>query len=65
VDLPFELPGFVVEEITHIENQLQVKARASLPGTVCPTCHHPSDRVHSYYDRFPRDLPVSDQSVQL
>jgi transposase len=65
VDIPFELPGFVVEKVNRIENQIQVKARASLPRTVCPTCHHASDRVHSYYDRIPRDLPVSDQSVQL
>jgi hypothetical protein len=39
--------------------------RANAIDAVCPTCQQSSDRVHSYYDRFPRDLPVSDHPVQL
>ncbi len=31
----------------------------------CPVCHTPSNRVHSYYWRIPRDLPWAGWSVRL
>jgi transposase len=63
--LPFFLPGFAVEHITVSETGLTITARRSLASAICPSCQQTSQRVHSYYTRFPQDLPVSGRSVQL
>lgn len=40
-------------------------AAAIAASAICPACGHESDRVHSYYTRTPRDLPITGQTVRL
>lgn len=63
--LPFFLPGFEVQEIAGTEAEITVTACATSKTAVCPTCQHPSSRLHSFYTRAPADLPVSGQAVRL
>jgi transposase len=63
--LPFSLPGFEIQEIHRIETTVIITVRALSPTTACPRCQHVSQRVHRYYTRSPRDLPVSGQAVHL
>jgi len=63
--LPFTFPGFAIRQITASETILTITASASSPTGSCPSCHHVSPRVHSYYTRSPRDLPISGRIVQL
>ncbi len=63
--LPFSLPGFEVTEVISTAEQLIICATSQSVQAECPACHEPSQRVHSYYQRSPRDLPVSGQAVQL
>ncbi|MCC7164729.1 MAG: ISL3 family transposase [Anaerolineae bacterium] len=34
-------------------------------AATCPLCKHKSDRIHSYYQRTLKDLPMADHTVQL
>jgi transposase len=63
--LPFRLPGFVVDHVTSTETVLMIDAQATSPMAQCPHCQRPSGRIHSYYTRSPRDLPLSEYAVQL
>ena len=63
--VPFSLPGFEVTEVISTPEKLIVCASSQSAQAVCPACHHLSKRVHSYYQRSPRDLPVSGRTVQL
>lgn len=63
--LPFTFAGFEIQHIVSRENLLTITARALTPTSVCPSCHQVSAHVHSYYTRFPQDLPISGQQVQL
>src|SRR6266567_767931 len=63
--LPFSLPGFEIHQVVSALAKLSITAAASSPTAVCPACQQASHRVHSYYVRSPRDLPVSGQPVQL
>ena len=63
--IPFSLPGFEVTEVTSTQEQVLICAASQAVQTECPTCNEVSQRVHSYYLRSPRDLPVSGQAVQL
>jgi transposase len=63
--LPFSLPGFEIQQIQQIETTVIIQARALSPTAACPRCQRVSQRVHSYYTRSPRDLPVSGQAVHL
>ncbi len=63
--LPFSLPGFEVTEVNSTAEQLIICATSQSVQAECPACHEASQRVHSYYQRSPRDLPVSGQVVQL
>src|SRR5438874_1676360 len=63
--LPFSLPGFAIREVSLIGTRLCISASSTSPTAACPTCHQPSQRLHSYYLRSPLDLPVSGQTVQL
>ena len=42
-----------------------IKAHTHRREAKCPTCDTDSARVHSYYQRTPRDLPVSECRVHL
>jgi transposase len=63
--IPFSLPGFEVTEVISTKERLIICATSQSVQAECPACHEDSQRVHSYYQRSPRDLPVSSQAVQL
>ncbi len=63
--IPFSLPGFEVTEVISTKENLIVCASSLRTDAECPACHAVSQRIHSYYQRTPRDLPVSGQTVQL
>ncbi|MFL5692821.1 MAG: ISL3 family transposase [Ktedonobacteraceae bacterium] len=63
--LPFSLPGFEIQEVSVVGTRMCISASSTSPTAACPTCHQPSQRLHSYYLRSPLDLPVSGQAVQL
>ena len=63
--IPFALPGFAVTEVISTEEKLTICATSQALQARCPTCQQTSSRVHSYYQRSPRDLPISGQAVQL
>jgi transposase len=63
--LPFQLPGFVVTQITNGESGVIVYAVAQQARASCPHCQHPSCSIHSYYSRSPQDLPISGRMVRL
>jgi len=62
---PFTLLGCSPTAIERTGDGLHVHATGSAPDAICPSCSARSDRVHSYYQRSPADLPISDQSVRL
>src|SRR5438874_1308210 len=57
--------GFTVIDLQMMSDSLTITAQSSTTGAVCPRCGQVSSRVHSYYTRAPRDLPLSDQRVRL
>ena len=63
--LPFSLPGFTIDRVCSLEQKLLIEARAIRPAIVCPYCQQVSARVHSWYLRSARDLPVNTLHVQL
>lgn len=52
-------------EVISTAEQLIICATSQSVEAACPACHEASQRVHSYYQRSPRDLPVSGRAVQL
>ena len=63
--LPFLLPGLEVQEISVAETEITVMACTTGETAVCPRCQQTSSRLHSFYIRTPRDLPISGQPVRL
>jgi transposase len=63
--LPFRLPGFVVDQVSSTETVLMIDAHAISSTAICPYCQQASGRIHSYYSRSPRDLPLSEYAVRL
>lgn len=63
--LPFDLPGFQISRTYYNEVELVIFARAITPQAECPHCTEISQRVHSYYQRHIKDLPVSQRRVRL
>jgi transposase len=63
--LPFSLPGFIIDTVDTRDGKLLVEATAVRSTVACPDCYQFSARIHSWYMRTPRDLPVSDHHVQL
>jgi transposase len=62
---PFLLPGLEVQEISVAETEITVMASTTGKTAVCPRCQQTSSRLHSFYTRTPRDLPMSGQAVRL
>lgn len=48
-----------------IDETMTVTLRSEVPTAVCPTCGQESQRIHSRYQRKPRDLPLSGRPVRL
>lgn len=63
--LPFSLPGFEIDEVQEHLGRLEIFAHSVTVEAICPACQHGSRRVHSYYQRQPTDLPISDRRVRL
>ena len=63
--IPFALPGFKVCSTKQLPDRIIVTARSTSPSATCPNCLTSSFRIHSYYTRKPRDLPVSELPVAL
>lgn len=63
--IPFPLSGFAVTEVLHTPEKLIICATSQALHASCPACQQISSRVHSYYQRSPRDLPICGQTVQL
>lgn len=63
--LPFQLPGFVVTQVTDGETTVVVYASAQPRTASCPRCQYLSQSIHSYYCRSPQDLPISGKTVRL
>lgn len=63
--IPFPLPGFEVQQVSSVESTVIIRAVATSEVALCPACGQSSRRIHSYYVRSPRDLPISGQAVQL
>ena len=61
----FSLPGFEIQQVIPVEGQLPITATAIREGAACPTCGQSSRSIHSWYQRFPQDLPSSGQVVRL
>src|SRR5437899_1415103 len=61
----FTLAGFKIDEIREEQGCLYVQAQSLTPTAACPSCKHKSDRIHSYYQRTLKDLPMADHIVQL
>ncbi|MCI0420219.1 MAG: ISL3 family transposase [Chloroflexi bacterium] len=54
-----------VERIEPTETKMVLGLLATTSTAVCPTCQTASDRPHSYYYRFPADLPFMGMPVRL
>jgi len=63
--IPFSLPGFEIEGVTRGESSFVITAVARSLAATCPFCGQSSKRIHGYYQRTPRDLPIGGQVVQL
>ena len=57
--VPIDLPYCETDSVVHTGDGIDIRARLiRLPG-VCPKCQQLSNRVHGYYERTLKDLPVS------
>src|SRR5260370_28600625 len=61
----FTFACFEIQHIVSRENLLTITAHVLTPTSACPSCHQVSAHIHSYYTRFPQDLPISGRKVQL
>ena len=65
MEIPSLFPQLEVEHSTLIGCRLEIHARASQVWRTCPDCGIKSCKVHSFYLRSPRDLPLSEHPVRL
>ncbi|NTW73174.1 MAG: ISL3 family transposase [Eubacteriaceae bacterium] len=61
----YELTGFVLTGTIRENGAQVIEAQSLQREAICPRCQKSSSRVHSYYNRFPQDLPVCDKNVRL
>jgi hypothetical protein len=55
-----------LDDVFYPENgSIVIAAHACAPMAICPSCSHPSRRVHSRYVRRVADLPIQGRTVQL
>jgi transposase len=59
------LPGCEMTAVSQSDRVLTITAYATAPTARCPRCGSSSQRIHSYYTRRPRDLPLWDYAVRL
>ncbi|MFZ0258261.1 MAG: ISL3 family transposase [Gammaproteobacteria bacterium] len=63
--LAFLLPGCEIDSVRVGDCKLIIAAHPIKEAAVCPECALSSQRVHSYYVRKPRDLPIAGLVVRL
>src|SRR5690348_11292884 len=63
--LAFFLPGFTIMDFQPQKETIDLSARATALTRTCPHCGVLSNRVHSYYTRNPKDLPIAGYALQL
>jgi transposase len=61
----FSLPRCEITAVSESDSVLTITAHAIAPAASCPRCGISSPRIHSYYTRRPRDLPLWDYAVRL
>ncbi len=54
-----------IQQIDYAEHVIWIAICSAKQSAVCSGCGMSSDRVHSEYERYPRDLPCMGQAVQL
>ena len=59
------LPGFNLVDFQLQAEAIVITARVASPSSSCPSCNVISERVHSYYSRRPKDLPLVGQPLRL
>lgn len=59
------LPGFNLIDFQLQAQTLLITARPAASTSPCPRCNIPSARIHSYYTRRPKDLPLAGFAVGL
>ena len=57
--------GMVIEQVQITETQLTVIVISTRPEAACPGCGHPSEHVHSHYQRTVNDVPCGGRSIVL
>lgn len=59
------LPGCEITAVSQSDCVLTITAHTTTPTASCPRCGESSQRIHSYYTRRPRDLPLWEYTVRL
>jgi transposase len=54
-----------LKTVTTEERIIRLHLQSTATTSLCPTCHHTSQRVHSQYQRSPADLPWAGVAVKL
>ncbi len=62
--LPVAFPDFDIDEIRTNGDIVVVQAHSTARSGICPYCGQATTRVHSYYQRSPRDLAWSGHKVR-
>lgn len=63
--LPFDLPGFEINEISSQSQHITVHATSKALSALCPVCEYLSNGIHSHYTRRPFDLPCQEYTIRL
>ena len=63
--LVFLLPGCEIDSVRVGDRKMILEAHTVKEAANCPECTQSSQRVHSYYTRKPRDLPIAELVVRL
>jgi transposase len=59
------IKSFEIDVVMISERGWIVSAHSTAFSSLCPQCHQASSRVHKYYTRTLRDLPVDGRTVEL
>lgn len=65
LSVPFDLPGFRIDHLAYNDVDLVITAHSTRATSICPDCGQHTARVHSHYQRAPRDLPLVGRLVRL
>jgi transposase len=57
--------GLLIEQVLPEPDRVTIRTQPKSPTSCCPLCGHPSDRLHSHYQRTLADLPWQGRSVAL